>query len=172
MTETMEKPLFRDAIPVRNGIRETLLGVMKTAMTVALFLLLPSCSGSAVSQLASGPRLLVPKAALLTERSPTARDGPARRLGAVPTSVEATLLPSMQASPANAEDRVRRRSDDDAMAEDGPLIDVVVDNTPAKAFFMGLAEGSEMNVVVHPKVQGNITLKLFHATIPQAIDTA
>ena len=95
-------------------------------------------------------------------------DHPSAPLGDLPASVEATLLPPLLTAGSTPGDAARQG--DDETAE--PLIDVVVDKTPAKVFFMGLAEGSELNVIVHPEVSGDITMKLFHATIPEAIETA
>src|SRR6188508_2725002 len=38
--------------------------------------------------------------------------------------------------------------------------DVSVSNVPAKAFFLGLVNGTGVNVVVHPEVSGTVTLDL------------
>lgn len=43
--------------------------------------------------------------------------------------------------------------------------DVSVSNVPAKAFFLGLVNGTGVNVVVHPEVTGTVTLDLKNVTV-------
>jgi MSHA biogenesis protein MshL len=47
--------------------------------------------------------------------------------------------------------------------------DVVADHTPAVLFFNGLAAGSGINLVVHPRVQGEISLNLRQVTLDEAL---
>lgn len=47
--------------------------------------------------------------------------------------------------------------------------DVAVHNAPAREFFMGLAQGTPYNVVVHPDVQGSIDLELKGVTLDEAL---
>ncbi len=49
--------------------------------------------------------------------------------------------------------------------------DLEVSDAPARAFFLGLARRAGSNVVVHPKVAGNLTLSLRGVTIAEALET-
>ncbi len=47
--------------------------------------------------------------------------------------------------------------------------DVSVSNVPAKAFFLGLVNGTGVNVVVHPEVAGTVTLDLKNVTVDDVL---
>ncbi|MBF0096388.1 MAG: pilus (MSHA type) biogenesis protein MshL [Magnetococcales bacterium] len=127
--------------------------IQRPFLSVAVLLLLGGCatSGGSPPQAALG-RPVVAASPIL----------PPQLGNRLPSSVDAALLPPLK-SPSSHQDKRARH--------DGPLIDVVVDGLPAKVFFMGLAEKSRINIMVHPEVNGSITLNLAQATLPQAVET-
>ena len=74
-----------------------------------------------------------------------------------PAEVEAALLPEVGVDlpdPAASDER----------------IDVNTDETPAKAFFMALVEGTPYNMVVHPQVSGRISLAMKNVTVREVLE--
>jgi MSHA biogenesis protein MshL len=53
---------------------------------------------------------------------------------------------------------------------DGRRFDVAAANAPAKAFFAGLVEGSNANVMVHPSVNANVSIQLKNVTLEEALE--
>lgn len=51
-----------------------------------------------------------------------------------------------------------------------PTFDIAADDVPAGAFYMSLVEGTDLNMVVHPDVTGDITVQLKQVTLKEALD--
>ena len=47
---------------------------------------------------------------------------------------------------------------------------IVAESIDAKAFFLGLVEDTSVNLILHPKVEGNISLKLKNVSIIEVLD--
>ncbi len=74
-----------------------------------------------------------------------------------PKEVEDALSPSIMADVLRTEDELER-------------FDVAVENISANSFFMGLVKGTNFNMVVHPDVDGTISLELNDVTITDVMD--
>jgi len=74
----------------------------------------------------------------------------------LPPSVSKGLLPSLAENNIPIHRHARR-------------FDISTNKMPAKAFFMGLVEGTPYNMVVNPKVSGEISIKLKNVTIDEAM---
>ena len=51
-----------------------------------------------------------------------------------------------------------------------PRIDIAMNNVPARQFFMALVAGTPYTMLVHTNVSGNLSAKLQHVTVPEALD--
>lgn len=74
-----------------------------------------------------------------------------------PAEVEAALLPDVGV-------------DLPGPAADDERFDVNTDETPARAFFMALVEGTPYNMVVHPQVSGKVSLSMKGVTVTEVLD--
>ncbi|MCA1799203.1 MAG: pilus (MSHA type) biogenesis protein MshL [Xanthomonadaceae bacterium] len=76
---------------------------------------------------------------------------------APPSAISDALLPPMSS-----------RAMDAPVAE--PRFDLNVENQGARGFFMGLVRGTPYNMVVHPDVDGRVSLSLKNVTIPEVME--
>ncbi|KRW81874.1 pilus (MSHA type) biogenesis protein MshL [Marinobacter sp. P4B1] len=75
--------------------------------------------------------------------------------GALPADISSQLLPPLSSSQQQDE-----------------RFDVDASGIPAASFFAALVEGTRYNVVVHPGVTSNISLRLGDVTVPEVMDIA
>ncbi|UZE95786.1 pilus (MSHA type) biogenesis protein MshL [Alkalimarinus alittae] len=73
----------------------------------------------------------------------------------LPSNVANALLPSMAASAIKTQQDKR--------------FDIAVKGVDAKEFFRSLVKGTKYNVMVHPDVEGKISLELSNVTVPQVM---
>ncbi|MDZ7788271.1 MAG: pilus (MSHA type) biogenesis protein MshL [Halofilum sp. (in: g-proteobacteria)] len=132
---------------------------MRTRPLAAAFaaaLLLAGCASPMEREPESGPTLDRIRAAL-------DEGAAANEPEETPADVEAALMPGMDeqlsAEQADAGTETER-------------FDLAVTNATARAFFMGLVEGTPYNMVVHPDVEGEISLELKDVTVPEVMDIA
>ncbi len=76
-----------------------------------------------------------------------------------PPEVARALLPPLGAEPPAP-----------VAAPAAPRFDVAVHRVPAREFFMGLVEGTDINLVVHPDVKGRISLTLRNVTLEEVLE--
>lgn len=86
----------------------------------------------------------------------------------IPAEVNQALLPEMQALPmvSGKQTKVPVVSG----SAEQQRFDISVSNVPADQFYMSLVEGTYFNLVVHPDLQGSISLNLKNVTIIEVMD--
>lgn len=126
------------------------------AAAFAAALLLAGCAGPMEREPESGPTL---------DRIREALDegAAANESDETPADVEAALMPGMD------EQLSGEQADAGTQTE---RFDLSVTNATARSFFMGLVEGTPYNMVVHPDVEGEISLELKDVTVPEVMDIA
>jgi MSHA biogenesis protein MshL len=71
----------------------------------------------------------------------------------VPAQAPAPAVTAVEAAPTRAE----------------PRFDLNVDNAPARAFFLGLVDGTPHNMLVHPDVRGQVSMQLKQVTVEEVL---
>ena len=127
----------------QNNRQQSNIKVSTLLMTTVLMVSLSACSSS-------GPKNTNADIDKVLDETKSA----AQVSSATPQSVNDALLPPININVPTAAKIPETR------------FDIGVDNAPAATFFMGLVEGTSYNMVVHPDVAGQISLKLKDVTIP------
>lgn len=126
-----------------------------TLSALLLLFLLAGCEQNPIKPEAR-PELQLDPRAQMAEELERAADQPPPAPVTPPPAVADELLPPMAAPMAAAP------------AE--PRFDIDVNQAPARAFFMSLVKGTPHNMVVHPDVEGRISLTLKNVTVPEVMD--
>jgi len=127
----------------QNNRQQSNIKVSTLLMTTVLMVSLSACSSS-------GPKNTNADIDKILDETKNA----AQVSSTTPQSVNDALLPPININVPTAAKIPETR------------FDIGVDNAPAATFFMGLVEGTSYNMVVHPDVAGQISLKLKDVTIP------
>lgn len=91
---------------------------------------------------------------------------------AMDTVAKAEQAYANQDLPDEVNDLLLGRAQIDESPSSVERFDVSVQNAPAKAFFLGLVEGTDTNVVVHPDVSGTISLELNDVTVDDVLSVS
>ena len=78
----------------------------------------------------------------------------------IPSSINELLTPKIYSNEINGptDDPIEKK------------FNITADNAPAKDFFLELVSGTNINIIIHPEVQGHISLALKNATIIEALE--
>ncbi|MEF8834061.1 MAG: pilus (MSHA type) biogenesis protein MshL, partial [Halofilum sp. (in: g-proteobacteria)] len=132
---------------------------MRTRPLAAAFaatLLLAGCASPMEREPESGPTLDRIRAAL-------DEGAAANETEETPADVEEALMPGM-------EEQLSAEQTDAGIETE--RFDLEVSNASARSLFMGLVEGTPYNMVVHPDVEGEISLELKDVTVAEVMDIA
>lgn len=71
--------------------------------------------------------------------------------------------------PPEVSDALLAGADDGRRVSSAERFDIAVRNVPAESFFLGLVSGTDANMVVHPEVEGTISLELTDVTVDEVL---
>ncbi len=89
---------------------------------------------------------------------------PSSSNGTIPDKITQALMPKFTLP------LIENRKPSIGAKETEAKFDIIVNNVPAKDFFLGLVKGTKYNIAIEPQISGNISLELRSVTIPQAMD--
>ena len=100
------------------------------------------------------------EALLSQQKKPTSLALQANQTGDLPDNVVSALTPSMMPH------RGAKQNDRVTVSR----FDIGVNNLPAADFFNGLVDGTNLNIVVHPEVEGAISLQLKNVSVTEVLE--
>ncbi|PIE41057.1 MAG: pilus (MSHA type) biogenesis protein MshL [Gammaproteobacteria bacterium] len=86
-----------------------------------------------------------------------------------PVNAEQSGLAAVEKPTAKLEEKKRAKLQRQHARKKQKRFDVLASDAPAREFFMSLVAGSDINMVLHPEVAGNITIKLKQVTLEEAL---
>jgi MSHA biogenesis protein MshL len=136
--------------------------IVQILILVTGFMLLTSCS----SVVDPNPGQRIPGGPAINAINATMRGGLAvdRRVAkqgkfTIPDDISSALLPELSIDSNNVNS-----------ATDVHRFDLAVKDMPVNTFFASLVKGTKYNILVNPKIKGNITLSLRNVTIQDVLD--